>query len=142
MERLRAFKEERKLAPGEWITAFGYDQNNFREKLAPTRAVLDQASTENPILLSHASGHMGVVNTKGLEVLGISAQTPDPDGGKIGRDDQGQPTGYLEENAFIQQGAKVPRPDLADMLDMLEEAQALYLRYGITTVQDLSLIHI
>ena len=136
VERLRAFKEERQLAPGEWITAFGYDQNNFQEKVAPTREVLDQASTEHPILLSHASGHMGVVNTKGLEVLGITAQTPDPDGGKIGRDGQGQLTGYLEENAFIQQGAKVPRPDLSDMLDMLDEAQDVYLRYGITTVQD------
>lgn len=136
VERLRAFKEERQLAPGEWITAFGYDQNNFQEKTTPTREILDQASTENPILLSHASGHMGVVNSKGLEVLGITAQSPDPEGGKIGRDSQGQLTGYLEENAFIQQGAKVPRPDLSDMLDMLDEAQTLYLRYGITTVQD------
>ena len=79
---------------------------------------------------------MGVVNTKGLEVLGITAHTPDPDGGIIGRDSQGQPTGYVEENAFIQQGAKVPRPDLADMLKLIDEAQNLYLSYGITTVQD------
>ena len=136
IERLRAFKEERQIAPGEWITAFGYDQNSLQEKAAPTREVLDQASTEHPILLSHASGHMGVVNSKGLEVLGITKDTPDPEGGKIGRDEAGQPNGYLEENAFIQQGAKVPRPDLQEMLEMLEDAQKLYLSYGITTVQD------
>ncbi len=136
IEQLRTFQAERHLAPGEWVTAFGYDPNKLKEKTAPTREVLDQASLENPILLSHASGHMGVVNTKGLEVLGITAQTPDPDGGIIGRDSQGQPTGYLEENAFIQQGAKVPRPDLADMLKLIDEAQNLYLSYGITTVQD------
>ncbi len=136
VEQLRTFQAERQMAAGEWITAFGYDQNKLKEKTAPTREVLDQASVENPILVSHASGHMGVVNTKGLEVLGITAQTPDPDGGVIAHDSQGQPTGYLEENAFIQQGAKVPRPNLEDMLTMIDDAQKLYLRYGITTVQD------
>lgn len=134
--QLTAFKEEHQLPAGQWINGFGYDQGQFKEQTAPTREVLDRVSQAHPILISHASGHMGVVNTKALEWLGITANTPDPDGGKLGRDQQGQPNGYLEENAFIQTGAKIPRPDLATLMELIDGAQEQYLRYGITTVQD------
>lgn len=133
---LKEFKAKRQPAKGEWIIGFNYDHNELAEKKAPTKAELDQVSTENPILISHTSGHMGVMNSLALQEVGITKATPDPEGGQIGRNADGEPNGYLEENAFITHSTKAPRPDLATLCGFLEEAQQIYLSYGITTVQD------
>ena len=83
------------------VQGFGYDHNFLIEKRHPTRAELDAVSASHPILIAHASGHMGVVNSAALKQLGIDASTPDPEGGKIGREAGSQkPNGYLEETAF------------------------------------------
>ena len=102
----------------------------------PTAALLDAFLPDHPVLLSHTTGHMGVVNTRGLRELGISSDTPDPAGGHIGRDAQGCLTGYLEENALILRTRQIPRPTTEERLKNLAKAQQLYLSYGITTCQD------
>ena len=134
--RIRDFRESRKIQAGEWITGFGYDHNFLREKAHPSREMLDKAAPDNPVLLSHASGHMGVMNTAALKAAGITADTPDPTGGKIGRTAAGEPDGYLEEAAFTAASAKMPRPSMETLLGQMEEAQQVYLSHGITTVQD------
>ena len=101
---------------------------------SPTRELLDQIAPDIPVLVSHASGHMGAANSRALEQAGITQNTPDPDGGKIGRDENGDPNGYLEENAFMVMGAAVPPASEAELLDLLVRAQKVYASYGITTV--------
>ena len=82
---LNRFKEERKLEPGDWIIGTGYDHNNLKEGRHPDRFILDAAFPENPVMVTHASGHMGVANSLALEKMGITADTKDPSGGRIGR---------------------------------------------------------
>lgn len=82
--RLTRFRQERNVSPDQWLIGFGYDHNQLREKRHPDRRVLDRAAEDGPVLISHASGHMGVVSTQGLVRLGLAADTPDPEGGRPG----------------------------------------------------------
>ena len=130
------FKQTRKLKAEEWIIGFNYDHNYLREKRHPSRFDLDRPSLENPIMLTHASGHMGVTNSVGLKALGLDAKTVDPKGGRFGRDDAGELNGYMEENAFINASAGIPQPAIEALLKQLKMAQDIYLKNGITFVQE------
>ncbi len=116
---------------------FGYDHNVLAERAHPTRQVLDRFFPDAPVLITHASGHMGVANSKSLALMGVTAETPDPEGGRIGREADGRtPSGYLEELAFRQATAKVPMDRAADAAAALDAAQQIYLSRGITLIQD------
>ncbi len=134
--RLRAFQSKRQLRAGEWVLAFGYDQTVLAEGIHPTAVLLDAALPENPALVTHASGHMGVLNTEALHRLGITASTPTPEGGVIGRNPDGTPNGYLEEAAFTRLTASIPRPDAGQAAQSMLDAERVYLENGITTIQD------
>lgn len=134
-DRLRQFKKEHGIPDGEWISGFGYDQNFMEEKRHPTREVLDRAVPENPVLISHASGHMGVMNSLALKKAGLRSDTPDPEGGKFGRRN-GELTGFMEETAFTSRTGIVPKPSKKERQQMLLEAERVYFSYGITTIQD------
>lgn len=136
MERIQRFRKEKRIPDGEWIVGFGYDQNHLQERSHPTKEVLDQASSANPVVISHVSGHMGVMNTAALRAVGIRQETPDPEGGKIGRTLDGKPTGYLEEKAFTIYSARQPEVPWEQRKAWMREAQERYLQYGVTTVQD------
>lgn len=83
------------------ILGFGYDDAQLAEQRHPNRHELDAVSESVPIIIIHQSSHIGVLNSKALEMAGISAQTPDPAGGVIRREEGGtQPDGVLEEMAF------------------------------------------
>lgn len=134
---LRAFAEARRLPPDAWVMGFGYDHNVLAERVHPTRQVLDRFFPRAPVLITHASGHMGVANSKALALMGVTAETPDPEGGRIGREADGRtPSGYLEELAFRQATAKVPMDRAADAAAALDAAQQIYLSRGITLIQD------
>jgi predicted amidohydrolase YtcJ len=133
-KQLRAHAEQ--TPRGQWIVGFGYDHNRLQGQKHPPKEDLDRISEQCPILISHASGHMGVGNSAALAAMGISAGTPDPAGGKIGRDSAGEPNGYLEEAAFFAAAGKIPAPSVEQRLDSLEKAQEIYLSHGITTAQD------
>ncbi|WP_040195947.1 amidohydrolase [Candidatus Soleaferrea massiliensis] len=136
-ERVQQFKEEHKIPEGQWITAFGYDPEFLEEREHPTKALLDEACPDHPLVVTHASGHMGVANSKALEKLDVTAETEDPQGGVIGRcEGSDEPNGYLEENAFTSCVAKIPPCPDEQAVKQLKEAQEIYLSYGIATVQD------
>lgn len=130
------FKYERQVSDDEWICGYNYDHNYLLEKRHPNGHDLDEIQIKNPILITHASGHMGAVNTIGLAMLDIHPESADPKGGKFGRDAKGQLNGYMEENAFISNTSKIPEPDLKQQLKQLKEAQDIYLKNGITVVQE------
>ncbi|MBC8536518.1 amidohydrolase [Feifania hominis] len=134
VSRLRAFAET--LPAGQWIVGFGYDHNTLAEGRHPDRAVLDRVADGRPVMVSHMSGHMGVLSTAALAEAHITAASPDPAGGRIGRGPDGEPDGYLEEAAFTGVGAAMPAPTMDQLVAQLERAQQIYLSHGVTTAQE------
>ena len=137
LARIKAYQKERNVKPGEWITGFGYDHNFLKEHAHPTKELLDKAGPQNPIVMTHASGHMGVMNSLALREAGVTAETADPDGGLIGREPGSrEPNGYLEEAAFTSLTSKIPGPSFETLCSQFRDAQDIYLKNGITTAQD------
>lgn len=134
-QALADFIKENEIPQGQWVVGKGYDHNMLAERCHPTRALLDAISADHPIMIVHQSGHMGVFNSLALRLLGVTADTPVPAGGKI-MVENGVPTGYMEESAFIEYQQKVPMPGIADLMEAYRGAQQKYASYGITTVQE------
>ena len=126
-ERIRDFAKA--VPAGQWVTGRGLGN------LSLTLEELDSFAPGHPLVLHHQSGHMGYVNSLGLQELSITPDTPDPEGGKIGREG-GRLTGYLEENAFVSSLRRIPLPSLDQLLRGYEQAQQIYFSHGITTFQD------
>jgi predicted amidohydrolase YtcJ len=134
---LKGVKEQRKLGPGKFVMGFGYDPELLAEKRPPTKQELDAAFPDNPVILVHVSGHGAMLNSKALSMYGVTAATPTPTGGVIGRDPgSNEPNGLLFETAFLPIFSKVPGPDGDEAIELLKTGQELYLREGITTAQE------
>ena len=133
--KILEYKAKNNIADDEWIIANGYDNNILKEQRHPDINFLDTLNINNPVVLKHKSGHMGVFNKKALEMLNIKENTPSPEGGKIEIKD-GKLTGYLEETAFVNYQKQVPMPSMDKLLKAYEKAQDEYLSYGITTLQE------
>ncbi len=136
IEEFKKYIQKKKPKPGEWLIGFGYDNNTLKEHRHPTKELLDKISKENPVMITHTSGHMGVLNSAALRECGIISATQAPASGVIGKDENGEPNGYLEETAFISITSKTPAPTLEKQLELLSKAQEIYLSNGITTIQD------
>ncbi|MFE3198184.1 amidohydrolase [Embleya sp. NPDC059237] len=142
LDKLREFAVDPVGSRSTWIIGFGYDDSLLAEERHPTREDLDQVSVDRPVLAIHQSFHLGAVNSKGLELLGYSAETKDPDGGKIRRGDMsvlphGEPDGVLEEAAFNPaSGHAILGMDDADKAGFLAKGLAAAASYGFTTVQE------
>lgn len=128
---------ERHVGQGsEWLFAFGYDDTQIREKRHLTRQDLDQLSETDPIYVMHISGHIGYVNSAGLSKLGITRDTPDPEGGHIGRDEQGEPNGVLYETAREEVQAAALNFALREQALIVDLAVRQAAEQGYTTVQN------
>lgn len=134
-ERIAAFIRDNHISKGQWVAAQGFDHNVLREKRPPRREVLDRAAPDNPVIMAHQSGHTGVLNTLALERLGITPDTPVPEGGMMEVAD-GKVTGYMEETAFLNCQSRVPMPAPEDLMGAYLRAQDGYARRGVTTVQE------
>lgn len=133
-----AEKHPERIARTGWIIGFGYDNSQLKEQHHPTRDDLNAVSTTVPVLAIHQSGHLAVINSKGLEVAGITAATKDPAGGVIRRREGGsEPDGVLEEMAFFELVFKVLGTlGTDDNKALLKAGLDLYARYGFTTAQE------
>ena len=98
IERGRKFISENKQERGAWITACGWDQDLLSDKRYPTRKDLDKISKDLPLFFQRVCGHIAVLNTKALELLGISGSFKIP-GGIVGTDEQGEANGVVCEAA-------------------------------------------
>lgn len=132
---LRTAPEPRELGV---VFGFGYDDSQLKERRHPTRDELDAVSTTLPVVAIHQSGHFAALNSRALQLAGITAATPNPPGGVIRRRAGSQePDGVLEENAYFGALAHVmPKLTQEQSIGWLEKAQALYLQFGYTTAQD------
>ena len=133
--QIQAYIRQSGIPAGQWVLLRDLDPELLAERRPPDRAMLDRAAPEHPVVLQHKSGHVGVLNSRALERLGITGDTPDPEGGRIWKEG-GQPTGYLEENAWLHALRQIPGPDEARLLTAYEQAQRLYASQGIATVQE------
>jgi len=120
------------------VIGFGYDDSQLKERRHPTGKELDAISDSVPILFMHQSGHLGSANSAALAAAGVTASTPDPDGGAFRREDGSQqPNGVMEETAlFAVMGALFTRLDLQANLEMIREGARFYSSFGYTTAQD------
>jgi predicted amidohydrolase YtcJ len=120
------------------ILGFGYDDAQIAEKRHPTRQDLDAVSTDVPILLIHQSCHLGAMNSKALELAGITADTKDPQGGVIRREADGKtPNGVLEETAFMSYAMAIfPKLNAEQFAQLAVMGQDLYIQHGYTTAQE------
>ena len=84
--------------PGTWILGSGWDEGKLKEQRPITLADLDPVSPQNPVWLTHTTGHYAVVNSKALQLAKITGETKNPEGGIIVRDTNGQPNGVLKED--------------------------------------------
>jgi predicted amidohydrolase YtcJ len=120
-----------------WVRGRGYNQNVLAERRYPTRHDLDAIAEGKPyVLIIHASGHVVSVNSRVLELAGITRETPDPPGGTIERDAQGEPTGVLLETAVNLAYDVAPEPTPAEKLAALERASHALNALGITSAVD------
>ncbi len=134
---MKKFINDNHIPKGEWVYGSHYDQNFLIEKKHPDKFLLDKISTEHPVVIVHASSHMGVANTLAMQCQNISVETNDPEGGRYGRvGNRLEPNGYMEENAFIGFQNKVPMIKTERMIELIQKAQDIYASYGITTIQD------
>ncbi len=132
-----AFRVRAATTPaGAWITGRGYHENALLEHRHPTRADLDAASTTHPIQLMHTSAHAAVVNTRALELAGITRDTPNPQGGEIEHDSAGEPTGLLRETAMSLVNAVIPPPTPAEFEAAVLAAAKICLRLGVTSITE------
>ncbi|MFJ9823573.1 amidohydrolase [Streptomyces sp. NPDC101160] len=119
----------------EWITGGGWSMESFEGGL-PTRQLLDELVPDRPVCLVNRDHHGSWVNSRALELAGITADTPDPADGRIERDADGNPTGVLQEGAAALVSRHVPAGTKADRLAGLLRAQALLHSLGVTGWQD------
>ena len=126
---------------GEWVVGSWFDESQWRDKRFPDRHDLDMASTVHPIYLGRAGGHNAVANSLALELAGITRDTPQPPGGNIERDDDGEPTGRLDEIAAMDMvRGLIPKPSGFKEIELLVEnwptLEDQYLSWGLTSIHE------
>lgn len=129
------------IEQGEWILGWGYDEGKYEERRFPDRYDLDKAAPSNPVLLVRSCEHIRCVNSKALEIAGITKNTEDPPGGKIGRDENGEPNGILMENARNLVIPFMPEKTEQDRIDALVDLGNLLTSQGIVAVTDMGNLH-
>jgi predicted amidohydrolase YtcJ len=136
MQRLVA--EKAAIVPsGEWIVGRGWDETKRTDVVAlPTKEDLDAVAPDHPVYLGRADGHVGWANSLALRLAGIDAGRADPYGGRILRDESGEPTGILQETAKKLVEDILPLSDHASRTSALRRGLAEAARYGITGIHD------
>jgi predicted amidohydrolase YtcJ len=119
-----------------WVIGSGWNQVLWPGKAYPTASLLDEYVNNKPVMLDRVDGHASWVNSKALEIAGITKDTLDPPGGKIVRDSQGNPTGILVDNAIDLLYKHLPKIAEATLTAQLNAAGGHLLSEGITSVHD------
>jgi predicted amidohydrolase YtcJ len=134
LQRMVAEKA-RHLGPGEWVTGYGWDEARLTEKRVPTRADLDVAASENPVVLFRAGSHSVVGNSEAFKRAGITKATPDPQGGLIERGANGEPSGIIRERNDLLT-ALVPPDSFEQLRPSYIESLHHMLELGITSFME------
>jgi len=125
--------------PNKWITGGYWDHEKWEVTDLPTKELIDEVVSDQPVFVDRLDGHMGVANSFALKLAGITKETESPEGGLIVKDPKtGEPTGVLKDNAMYLITKHIPEPTADEnyqaLLAALDEAKKL----GITSVQDIT----
>ena len=132
----RTVRHAGRPARGEWVFGRGWDQNRWAVKQFPTAAALDLAFPDNPAMLERVDGHALLANARAMQAAGVTAATRDPEGGRIIRDANGNPTGVFVDNAMGLINRAIPAPTAAQLERGLTAAIAECNRWGLVSVHD------
>lgn len=131
----RVAERTRATPPNTWVRGHGWNQNSWPEGFG-TFKELDAVSPNHPVYLTAKSLHASWANSVALRQAGITRTTPDPEGGLIQRDEQGNPTGILFESAMELVGSAIPEPTVPELAEALANTQTAFWQMGITGVHD------
>ncbi|HEX9110960.1 MAG TPA: amidohydrolase, partial [Terriglobales bacterium] len=134
----RIGERARVTAKGEWIVGGNWDETKWNPPNMPTKELIDAVTPDTPVFVSRYDGHMGLANSVALRLAGITAKTPDPPGGTIVRDAQGNPTGALKDAATDYIDKVIPPLTHAQRLKIVKRALAHTASVGVTSVQHMS----
>src|SRR5215472_6509465 len=125
------------VKPGEWVIGSGWDEGKLAERRYVTAADLDAVAPNNPVWLSHTTGHYGVANSFALKLAHITRATADPTAGTIDRDAHGNPTGVLKEDSAMEPVRRlIPPTTLEQMRQGILYIQKVLHSEGMTAVKD------
>ena len=133
LETIRGYAQAHPDLP--WIVGGGWSMSHYPNG-TPTRQLLDAVVPDRPVYLTNRAGHGAWVNTRALELAGLTASTPDPVDGRIEREPDGFPAGTLHEGAAHLVGRLLPAVTPADQLAGLKVAQEHLFSLGVTSWQD------
>jgi len=135
-ELVRRVAEQAKKTPkGEWILGGDWDETKWTPPNLPARQMIDAVTPDNPVLLSRYDGHSVLANSIALQLAGITAKTPDPPGGTIVRDSEGNPTGVLKDAAMGLADRVVPPLSHDQRMRAAKRALEHAASLGVTSVQ-------
>ncbi len=135
-ECIKRVKEQVTRTPvGVWILGHGWNQNNWAQGFGSAEA-LDAVAPNHPVYLTAKSLHAGWANSAALRMANLSDGTPDPAGGRLGRNERGQLNGILFESAMTLLEACIPNPDEYAVSEAIDSVQPILWRMGITGVHD------
>ena len=132
--KARVTRKAERLGSGEWITGYGWSEDELAERRRPLRWDLDDAAPVNPVVLTRAGGHSSVASSLALEAAGLTPQTETPPGAIIEVDDQGRMNGILREGAQGLVRRFVPDPTSAELRDSFVQNLRNLLGLGITSL--------
>ncbi|MBI3554840.1 MAG: amidohydrolase [Deltaproteobacteria bacterium] len=118
-----------------WILGQGWDHTVFPVKKYPTKEDLDSVVSDRPVMLWHSDHHLVLLNSKGLELLRISTSTASPKNGEIQKNEKGEPTGLLFEEAAFEAEHKVDNPSSEELRQAFVAAQNMASKFGVTSIQ-------
>ena len=135
-EFARRIGERAKQTPkGEWIMGGDWDETKWTPAKLPTKELIDPVAPETPVFVSRYDGHMSLANSIALRLAGVTAKTPDPPGGVIVRDAQGNPTGALKDAAMDLVNKVIPPLSHDQRMKAVKRALAHAASLGVTSVQ-------
>lgn len=131
----RVGERSQKTPPGEWVLGHGWNQNIWPEGFG-SAVDLDVVSLDHPVYLTAKSLHAAWANSAALRLAGITADTADPQDGRLGRDSSGKPNGILFESAMSMVARVVPEASESQVVQAIDQAQAALWGMGLTSVHD------
>jgi predicted amidohydrolase YtcJ len=134
-KRLREF--DQKTPRGRWLLGGDWDHDRALNGQLPTAALIDKYVPDRPVFIRRYDGHMGVINSKAMQIAGINVKTADPTGGVVYRNAEAKPTGLLRDNAMNLVEKVIPPPDDAAIAEGVRAALDELKANGITSAVDM-----
>jgi predicted amidohydrolase YtcJ len=134
----RVAERAKEVSKGEWILGGNWDESRWTPAELPTKDLIDSFTADIPVFLYRYDGHSALANSAALRLAGITKQTPNPAGGIIVRDAQGNATGVLRDAAMDFVSKVIPRLSHEQRLEAIKRAMALAASVGVTSVQNMN----